>query len=172
MMDPALDVYNAIPKTAHEVWKHVEKIYEQLTAEKILKYGFLRQQARVEAMLQLEEKFHLLLPNGFKELDTVRKLGEAILRVELQHGPAANMANPDVVPESEIAIKMRKFDEVDRNLIRSASLKVISMIQREASQQKARGSDSDRTDPEDEIEAATKQSETEHSSVEAKGTGD
>ena len=56
---------------------------------------------------------------------------------------------------------MRQFDEVDRNLIRSASLKVISMIQREASQQKTGGSDAGRLDPDDKTEATTKQSETE-----------
>jgi hypothetical protein len=74
----------------------------------------------------------------------IRKLGEAVLRVEAMHGPSANMVNPDVVPESAISKRMREFDEVDRNLMRSASLKVISMIQREASQQKAGGSDAGR----------------------------
>jgi hypothetical protein len=64
IMDPAMDVMNAMPKSAHEVWKHVDKIKDALTAERILKYGFLRQQARVETMMELEGKFHLLLPNG------------------------------------------------------------------------------------------------------------
>jgi hypothetical protein len=171
IMDPAMDVMNAMPKSAHEVWKHVDKITEALTAERILKYGFLRQQERVETMMELEGKFHLLLPNGHKEIETLVKLAAELVRLEALHGPAANMANPDVVPESEIAIKMRKFDEVDRNLIRSASLKVISMIQREASQQKASGSDAGRLDPDDKTEATTKQSETEDSSVESLGGG-
>jgi len=169
IMDPAMDVMNAMVPTAREVWKHVDKIKDALTAERILKYGFLRQMSRVETMLQLEEKFHLLLPNGHKEIDIIRKLAAELLRLEAQHGPAANMANPDAVPESEIAKRMRKFDEVDRNLIRRASLKVISMIQREASQQKAGGSDADPLDPDDETEAAMEQSETEDASVESLG---
>ena len=45
-------------------------------------------------MIQLEEKFHLLLPNGHKEIDIIRKLAAEMLRLEAQRGPAANMASP------------------------------------------------------------------------------
>ncbi|MGC2768272.1 MAG: hypothetical protein WB607_22405, partial [Candidatus Acidiferrum sp.] len=69
IMDPAMDVMNSMVPTAREVWKHVEKTLGLINTEKMLLYGFYRQQARVETMIQLEEKFHLLLPNGHKEID-------------------------------------------------------------------------------------------------------
>jgi hypothetical protein len=43
-----------ISKSATQVWRHVDKALKQIDAEHILKYAFLRQQERVEKILEAE----------------------------------------------------------------------------------------------------------------------
>ncbi|MGA8552775.1 MAG: hypothetical protein WB630_00020, partial [Candidatus Acidiferrales bacterium] len=43
IMDPAMQIQNAIPGSVSKVWKHVDATLEALDAERILKFAFLQQ---------------------------------------------------------------------------------------------------------------------------------
>jgi hypothetical protein len=131
-----LSVLDAIPESSREVWKHVDATLKKLNAEQILKYAFYRHVERVEVMVALEKKLGILTPNGYKEMEALRSIGDSIHKVEVQelflrgkHGelPAGtDVSQPQL---SDFAVGMAQFDEVDRNLIREASVQVIELIE-------------------------------------------
>jgi hypothetical protein len=134
VLDPRMQLLNVIDPGVKKVWKHVEETREAITAEDVLKFAFLQQTHRVSQLIALEDGMKLLLPNGCKEIAELRKIGEALLKLEVLQGKHALAGASAGVPqaESEIAQKMREFDPVDRNLLRTATMKVIDMIQEEA----------------------------------------
>jgi hypothetical protein len=98
----------------------VDETMTAITAKRILEQIFLQRQARVDRLLVLEKNLNLSLPNGHRGLEVLRRTGDSV-----EPGLGRD--------ESDVATMMRKFDVVDRNLIRSASMKVIAMIQHEVS---------------------------------------
>jgi hypothetical protein len=89
---------------------------------------------RVDKLITMEDKLNILLPSGSQEMAEMRKAAEAMLKLEVLQGKHLSVPTTDSLPseESSIAQKMREFDPVDRNLLRSATMKVIHMIQEEA----------------------------------------
>ena len=106
IMDPAMQIQNAIPGSVSKVWKHVDATLEALDAERILKFAFLQQTWRLEDVMALEKEQGILLPNGYREVDMIRKIAAAILDLELLHGTNANMAKPAVRKKSQISKKI------------------------------------------------------------------
>ena len=115
---------NILPEATRKVWKQVLETADAITAEHILRFAFVQQIQRVDSMLALEKKLNLVLPNGHKELDCLRRIGEAVLKLE---GP--RVESLEHVSVSDVSQKMRQLDEVDRNLAGTAIMKVINMVQ-------------------------------------------
>ena len=105
MMDPAMQIQNAIPGSVDQVWKHVDATLEAVDAERILKFAFLQQVWRLDALMALEKQ-GLPQPNGHREMDMIRKIGLGILDLEMLHGHDANMAEPAVRKRSKISKKI------------------------------------------------------------------
>jgi hypothetical protein len=94
-------VKDKIPDSAQEVWTHVEKTMNLLKAEQILKFAFFRQVVRVELMVAIEEKLGILFPNGYKEIDALRRIGDSIGKLELEgelmHGKGGNLPHSRLI---------------------------------------------------------------------------
>jgi len=135
IIDPKMQLANILPEATREVWKHVAETADAITAEHILKFAFLQQARRVDNMLALEKKLNLALPNGHKDIDCLRRVGEAVLKLEGARAPRAEPLDHPPVSVSDVSRKMRQLDDVDRNLVRTAIMKVINMVQEETNGQ-------------------------------------
>ena len=164
IVTPECTLKRAMIPSAHEVWNDIDQALQLIKSEKVLKYAFLRQQARVEKILAAEDSNTIPMVRlmqseaGTKAINSLKGIGEAIRKLEIgeewmrgkggavsPYGPYPGSLVPHGVAEkSEIARGMEKFDEIDRNLIREATMKVINMVQGETSgRYKAGGLDVD-----------------------------
>jgi hypothetical protein len=76
-----------------------------------------------------------LLPNIPQEIDTLRRIAESLLKVELGRWALINGGYIPEMPPPEpgsIAEKVSKLDDIDRNLFRTAATHVIEMIEENA----------------------------------------
>ena len=136
VLDPREVLQNALTTTARKIWKQVDETMDEITAEKVLKFAFFIQQERVENVVALEKKLNLTLPNGYKDVDVLRKIGEALTKNEaLRKGLPTDDSGLAQGPgqESDLVRRIREFDAVDRNLLRLATTKIFTMIQEESS---------------------------------------
>jgi hypothetical protein len=133
-LDPAMELLNVMDDGARKVYKHVQQVRDEIRAEDAIKFTFIRQMHRVDKLITMEDKLNILLPSGSQEMAEMRKAAEAMLKLEVIQGKHLAVPRIDNLPgdDSAIAQKMREFDPVDRNLLRSATMKVIHMIQEEA----------------------------------------
>lgn len=129
IVDPKMQLANILPETTREVWKHVGETADEITAGHILKFSFVQQVHRVANMLALEKKLNLVLPAGHKELDCLRRIAEALLKLEGLRAPRVEPVDHPPVSVSDVSREMRQLDDVDRNLVRTAIMKVINLVQ-------------------------------------------
>lgn len=75
--------------------------------------------------MSLEEKLKMVLPNGYKDLGELRRIGEALSKNEaVQKGlPVDDSGVVQPPQESELVRRLSQLDAVDRNLVRSATVK-------------------------------------------------
>jgi hypothetical protein len=115
----------------------VDKKLREVQATDILKVAFMIQEERVHAMRKLEVRIDVLLPNGFKEVELLKNIVEAIAKVDYaEHmravkGGIANAGMPPpgaIVPQPDDLAVFATFDAVDRNLARQATEHVINMF--------------------------------------------
>jgi hypothetical protein len=125
MVDPQMDLARTMPNVSQQVWNRVDKTLELLTAERCAKYGFLMQLERVD-------KYHDDREQGAREAQVLNDITMGILKIEMVYGVPKNVATVEPVAESKIVNTMRRFNEIDRNLMRSAATKIINMIQEDA----------------------------------------
>jgi hypothetical protein len=74
---------DAVPKSASQVSRHVNKALKQIDAERALKYAYYSQIERVERLIEHERKLQFLIPNGYKELEALRQIGDSIHEIEV-----------------------------------------------------------------------------------------
>jgi len=131
-----------IPKAAQQVLKHVMGEEKEIRAIHALQIAALAGVDRLTKMKKLDESTPaILIPSGDKEVDNMRKIGEALLRHEVAIGWARGRRNqlPIPLPEnetgepSELAKTMMEFDDVDRNIVRELSIRFIDMVQEKRS---------------------------------------
>jgi hypothetical protein len=82
IVDPQMLLQDAMPNSVRKVWKHVEDTMEAITAERILKFAFFLQEKRVHDVMALEEKLKLILPEGNKGVDILRRIGAELTKNE------------------------------------------------------------------------------------------
>ena len=144
IIDPKIQLMNILPEATRQVWKHVAETADEITAGHILKLSFVQQIQRVDNMLALEKKLNLVLPNGHKELDCLRRIAEALLKLEGPRAPRVEPLDRPPVSISEVSQKMRQLNDIDRNLVRTAVMKVINMVQEDTNGRfETRGVDAD-----------------------------
>ena len=131
-----------IPRDAQQVLKHVMGEEKEIRAIHALQIAALAGVDRLTKMKKLDESTPvILIPGGDKEVDNMRKIGEALLRHEVAIGWARGRRNqlPIPLPEneagepSELAKEMMEFDDVDRNIVRELSVRFIEMAQEKVS---------------------------------------
>ena len=133
VINPQHMVQRSLTNRVGTVWKEVDQALDAITAERVLKCAFMLQQKRIDGIMELEEKLKLVLPEGNKALEVLRKIGGELTRNEaFRKGlPPDDTVTPP--PQSDLSRRLAEMDPVDRNLFRSASLKIITMIQEEQS---------------------------------------
>ena len=105
-----------------------------------MKFAAVEQIDRLGVLKRFEKAAGLPLSYGHNEIDSLRAIGDSLLKMELGEKllrgkggvipieqPYLPAANEDAM--SEIAKGMRTFNEVDRNLIREATMKFVEMVQ-------------------------------------------
>jgi hypothetical protein len=105
------------------VWSVVKKAARELDAETMLKYCFVIQMERVEAMLEPEEKMNLLMPQGYKEVAVLLDIAAEIRKYELgkewmtgRKSAADSNQRPNGTPPNEKAVEAdTPFSDVDKN---------------------------------------------------------
>lgn len=137
------------PNGAYRYIDEFRRIVDQEVANvqglEMLKYLFFQQDQRLRAFLELERRGNgMLINEGSVCVDVLRKIAEAVCKVELGDRALAvrnlhqgiNPPGMDL-PESiqrtdqELLDKFDKLSAVDKNLVRSASEKVIDMMREE-----------------------------------------
>jgi hypothetical protein len=114
-----------------EAWRDVDKVLDAISAERILKCAFLLQQQRIDNIMELETKLKLALPEGNKALDVLRRIGADLSKNEA-YRKGLPVDDAGIMPpahQSDLARRLSELDPVDRNLIRSATMKVYTMIE-------------------------------------------
>ena len=134
---------DVVPDTVKDIWVKTEKTLRLLTSEQMLKVLYYRQLQRLERIIALEEKMGTAFENTHREVEKLTNLATAVSKLELGQqflrGKGGN--GPYLPPPCEIQPGdladieegMRQFDEVDRNLIRQATQKLIDMVQEDVS---------------------------------------
>ena len=131
-----------IPKEARQVLKHVMGEEKEIRAIHALQIAAIAGIDRLTKTKKLDESMPVaLIPGGDKEVDNMRKIGEALLRHEVVIGWARGRRNqlPIPLPEneagepSELAKTMMEFDDVDRNIVRELSIRFIDMVREKRS---------------------------------------
>jgi hypothetical protein len=135
IVDPKMQLANILPEATRQVWKHVGETADEITAGHILKFAFLQQVRRVDNLMALEKNLNIALPNGHKEMDCLRRIAEALLKLEGLRAPRVEPLDCPPVSVSEVSRQMRRLNDVDRNLVRTAIMKVINMVQEETNGQ-------------------------------------
>jgi hypothetical protein len=133
-----------IPESARQVWKHVDATLKKLNSEQILKFAFFQQTERLQRVMEMEKGMKMPLPWGHKEVQTLTQIGEAIRKLEVGEEwmrgkgggmpcggpyPGGLLPHSQTAEESELARKFGEFDEVDRNLMREATVRFVEMVQ-------------------------------------------
>jgi len=123
------------------LFKQVQKAMKTLHAENMLKFSFVIQQQRVQRLLNMENVTGVLARDGYKEIETLANLSAQVLRFELgnlailrgtKNGPPPYDAVYESQGQSDLASRVSKLSEADRNLLIAASSKVYDMIEAEA----------------------------------------
>ena len=128
-----------------EIFSMVQKHVLSMNAQTMLKYCFMIQQARVKKMRELEEQLGMLFPEGYKNIQVLREIASDIAKLEVgdlwMRGKSplykGSLVGDTAGPEQQraqlgpIAKRVAELGQVDRNLIRIASQKVIDLIQEE-----------------------------------------
>jgi hypothetical protein len=132
----------------------VNRAILDIRAEEMLKYAWVIQQKRVDKMMDLEADQGIVLPGLHKEIATLTAIAEAVTKHEV--GIALMKRKGNGIPElnttdklSPLAEKISKLDAIDRNLIREASSKVISLVQDQFVESKTQSPANDTENPKD-----------------------
>jgi hypothetical protein len=112
-----------------------------LNSEIMLKNLFLRQQQRMEAMTEFEDKTKTRSPDGYKRVSTLRgiaaevrklEVGEQWMRGKCGNMPSVHPLEDDPEELSPLARELLEFDEVDRSIVRELTVRLVEMAQEEA----------------------------------------
>jgi hypothetical protein len=115
----------------------------------MLKYAFLKQQRRVAEICKVEDTINMLLPEGLKNIRALKEIADSLVKLEIgeawmkmKNSPGEPYAG-DLLPhgvsgarsdgKDEWCIRFASLSAVDRNLIRAAAVRVVDMINDEAS---------------------------------------
>ena len=74
---------DAVAKSANQVSRHVDKALKQIDAERALKIACHRQMERIECLMEQERKLPFLIPQGYKEIEALRKLADSLHETEV-----------------------------------------------------------------------------------------
>lgn len=130
-----MQMSNVLRSRTCDVWKHVDEVSEQITSERILKLAFVEVANRIDMLMETELQTHEREREMPLHIKNMREIADSLMKIETLQGRFnLKSATPEnAIDESDEAAHLRQFDEVDRNLIRSATMKVLNMIQGEAS---------------------------------------
>ncbi|MGA7921015.1 MAG: hypothetical protein WCA38_15235 [Candidatus Acidiferrales bacterium] len=133
--DTPMQMSNVLRSRTCDVWKHVDEVSEQITSERILKLAFVEVANRIDMLTETELQTHEREREMPLQIKNMREIADSLMKIEMLQGRFnLKPATPEnAIDESDEAAHLRQFDEVDRNLIRSATMKVLNMIQGEAS---------------------------------------
>ena len=133
--DTPMQMSNVLSSRTCDVWKHVDEVSEQITSERILKLEFVEVANRIDMLTETELQTHEREREMPLQIKNMREIADSLMKIEMLQGRFnLKPATPEnAIDQSDVAARLRQFDEVDRNLIRSAAMKVINMIQGEAS---------------------------------------
>lgn len=131
------------PAGFDDLRKIVTEETEKLDALAILKYCFVIQRERVKELRELERKAKMPLPHGNKTVQVLALIAAEIRKIEVgdeclkKIGSQSGAMSPGrLVPhESQlmpVVQEVATLPEVEQNLIRDASSKVLDLIQQEA----------------------------------------
>lgn len=136
-----------LTEASKKIWKVVSEAVKKLDAETMLKYCFMVQQGRVEAMLAIENKMGLPLPDVYKNIAVLKDIATEIRKYEVGElwmkgkagaayggpypGGFLSRAGAQEKELSPIALRLSELEPTDRNLIRAASERVVELIQEE-----------------------------------------
>ncbi len=134
-----------VVETARPIWSEVKKAARDLDAETMLKYCFVIQQARLQAMLALEGKLNLLVPHGYKEVGVLVKIAAEIRQYEASEqrmkvngkvpNPVKGVTQENPLPHepwlSDKEKRFRELDEGERSRSLTAARQVVDKIIKE-----------------------------------------
>jgi hypothetical protein len=124
------------PPTVHEaevVKANITAVLRNMELSDLLRDAWFIQHRRIRKLVAIEEKLGFSLPDGPKNLDSLTKILELIMKHELgtsllMRKGAAVPASFDIEKLSPVAQKVAQLDEVDRNIIQQLSHKFANMI--------------------------------------------
>jgi hypothetical protein len=128
------------PPTLHEaevVKANITAVLRNLELSDLLKDAWFIQHRRIRKMVAIEEKLGFSLPDGPKNVDSLAKILELIMKHELRTSllmrkGAAVPATFDIEKLSPVAQKVAQLDDVDRNLIQQLSQRFVDFMEGKA----------------------------------------
>jgi hypothetical protein len=126
------------PMPWDEVSELVTEAVQNTNGQTALKYCFVIQQARVKSLRDMEAKMKMVLPHGNKAVEVLREIAADIRKYELaeavlKKGSEAFVSS--LVPQESLLMpevqEIAKMSEVDKNLTREATQRIIDLIQQE-----------------------------------------
>jgi hypothetical protein len=128
---------DSVAETTRPIWSGVKKAARDLDAETMLKYCFLIQQRRVQAMLEFEEKINLLIPQGHKEVAVLMEIAAEVRTYEVGEQTLSGngkVPQPAMSPVSKLENRFNALDELGKSRWRAAAVRIVDMIQRDAAE--------------------------------------
>jgi hypothetical protein len=135
------------PPTLHEaevVKANITAVLRNMELSDLLRDAWFIQHRHIRKLVAIEEKLGFSLPDGQKNLDSLTKILELIMKHELgtsllMRKGAAVPAAFDIEKLSPVALKVGELDAVDRNIIQQLSHRFAKMVERKTSGAKTEG---------------------------------
>lgn len=135
--DTPMLMANLLPNDTLNVVRQAEEVLDQITSERFLKLALIQIATRIDASMSLEKQTHTRQRDVHHDMKNLIDGADKLMKLEILQGRFnLKPATPEnAMDPSDEAAHLRQFDVVDRNLIRSATMKVINMIRRETNHQ-------------------------------------
>jgi hypothetical protein len=122
---------------------NITRAIMDIDSAELIRDAWLMQRRRVQRITAIEEKLGYVLPNSHKEMDSLTKIIELVLKHELgiallTREGAGVPASLEIDKLSPLGQEIAQLDEVDRNIIQELGHKFANMIERQTNAAKVK----------------------------------